>query len=182
MRWFISTPSSSTGDERTITASVPIYFDHYWYGVVAMDFTLDTMQRLLTDATEDRTEGEYQLYDTRLNMIATSAHAGSPVNQFDERETAQIARAIEHDTGGGIRLGSRFITWERLDHFDGVVLRIHTLHEGVQDDFGSISIVLALLWALFTAMLLISWLVIRRMVSNMYTLQHSLQWQAGTIR
>lgn len=54
----------------------------------------------------------------------------------------------------------------------------HTLHEGVQDDFGSISIVLALLWALFTAMLLISWLVIRRMVSNMYTLQHSLQWQA----
>jgi hypothetical protein len=82
-------------DERTITASVPIYFDHYWYGVVAMDFTLDTMQRLLTDATEDRTEGEYQLYDTRLNMIATSAHAGSPVNQFDERETAQIAQAIE---------------------------------------------------------------------------------------
>ena len=151
VRWFISTPSSWTGDERTITASVPIYFDHYWYGVVAMDFTLDTMQRLLTDATEDRTEGEYQLYDTRLNMIATSAHAGSPVNQFDERETAQIAQAIEHDTGGGIRLGSRFIT---------------------------ISIVLALLWALFTAMLLISWLVIRRMVSNMYTLQHSLQWQA----
>nr|WP_275991972.1 cellulose biosynthesis regulator diguanylate cyclase DgcQ [Enterobacter quasiroggenkampii] len=178
VRWFISTPSSWTEDERTITASVPIYFDHYWYGVVAMDFTLDTMQRLLTDATEDRTEGEYQLYDTRLNMIATSAHAGTLVNHFDERETAQIAQAIEHDTGGGIRLGSRFITWERLDHFDGVVLRIHTLHEGVQDDFGSISIVLALLWALFTAMLLISWLVIRRMVSNMYTLQHSLQWQA----
>ncbi|KZQ28753.1 diguanylate cyclase [Enterobacter genomosp. O] len=178
VRWFISTPSSWTNGERTITASVPIYFDHYWYGVVAMDFALNTMQRLLADATEDRTEGEYQLYDTRLNMIATSAHAGNPVNHFDERETAQIAHAIENDTGGGIRLGSRFISWERLDHFDGVVLRIHTLHEGVQDDFGSISIVLALLWALFSAMLLISWLVIRRMVSNMYTLQHSLQWQA----
>ncbi len=37
---------------------------------------------------------------------------------------------------------------------------------------------LALLWALFTAMLLISWLVIRRMVSNMYARQSSLQWQA----
>jgi hypothetical protein len=48
----------------------------------------------------------------------------------------------------------------------------------VRGDFGSISIVLALLWALFTAMLLISWLVIRRMVRNMYTLQNSLQWQA----
>ena len=178
VRWFISTPSSWTNDERTITASVPIYFDRYWYGVVAMDFTLSTMQRLLADATEDRTEGEYQLYDTRLNMIATSARTGNAVNHFDERETAQIAQAIEHATGGGIRLGSRFVSWERLDHFDGVVLRIHTLHEGVQDDFGSISIVLALMWALFTAMLLISWLVIRRMVSNMYTLQHSLQWQA----
>ncbi|HDT3135385.1 TPA: cellulose biosynthesis regulator YedQ [Enterobacter asburiae] len=178
VRWFISTPSSWTNDERMITASVPIYFDHYWYGVVAMDFTLGTMQRLLADATEDRTEGEYQLYDTRLNMIATSAHTENAVNHFDERETAQIAQAIEHATGGGIRLGSRFVSWERLDHFDGVVLRIHTLHEGVQDDFGSISIVLALMWALFTAMLLISWLVIRRMVSNMYTLQHSLQWQA----
>lgn len=59
-----------------------------------------------------------------------------------------------------------------------MVLRVHTLQEGVSGDFGSISIALALLWALFTAMLLISWLVIRRMVSNMYSLQHSLQWQA----
>ncbi|MGP6135927.1 cellulose biosynthesis regulator diguanylate cyclase DgcQ [Enterobacter chuandaensis] len=178
VRWFISTPSSWTGDERMITASVPIYFNRYWYGVVAMDFSLNTMQRLLAEATDDRTEGEYQLYDSRLNMIATSEKTDNQVNHFDEREIAQIAQAIEHDTGGGIRLGSRFISWQRLDHFDGLVLRVHTLQEGVQGDFGSISIVLALLWALFTAMLLISWLVIRRMVSNMYTLQHSLQWQA----
>ena len=46
-----------TGDERTITASVPIYFNRYWYGVVAMDFSLNTMQRLLAEATDDRTEG-----------------------------------------------------------------------------------------------------------------------------
>ncbi|EOZ4637318.1 MULTISPECIES: cellulose biosynthesis regulator diguanylate cyclase DgcQ [Enterobacter] len=176
--WFISTPSTWTGNERMITASVPIYFDHYWYGVVAMDFSLNTMKRLLADATDDHAEGEYQLYDTRLNMIASSEASTSEANHFDERETAQIAHAIESDTGGGIRLGSRFVSWERLDHFDGVILRVHTLHEGVKGDFGSISIVLALLWALFTAMLLISWLVIRRMVSNMYTLQHSLQWQA----
>ena len=115
-------------------------------------------------------------------MIASSEKTDKQVNHFDERELAQIAQAIEHDTGGGIRLGSRFISWQRLDHFDGLVLRVHTLQEGVQGDFGSISIVLALLWALFTAMLLISWLVIRRMVSNMYTLQHSLKWQAGTTR
>ena len=178
VRWFISPPSSFIGNKRLITASVPIYYDHFWYGVVAMDISVDTMKQLLVEAMDNHTEGEYQLYDTRLNMIATSESPESKVNHFDASELAQIAHAIESDTEGGIRLGSRFISWERLDHFEGVVLRVHTLHEGVRGDFGSISIVLALLWALFTAMLLISWLVIRRMVSNMYTLQHSLQWQA----
>ncbi|WP_448669597.1 cellulose biosynthesis regulator diguanylate cyclase DgcQ [Enterobacter mori] len=178
VRWFISPPSSFIGNKRLITASVPIYYDHFWYGVVAMDISVDTMKQLLVEAMDNHSEGEYQLYDTRLNMIATSESPESKVNHFDASELAQIAHAIESDTEGGIRLGSRFISWERLDHFEGVVLRVHTLHEGVRGDFGSISIVLALLWALFTAMLLISWLVIRRMVSNMYTLQHSLQWQA----
>lgn len=178
VRWFISSASSSIGNKRLITASVPIYYDHFWYGVLAMDISFATMKQLLVEAMDKHTEGEYQLYDTRLNLIATSEPTASTVNHFDESELAQIAHAIESDTGGGIRLGSRFISWERLDHFSGVVLRVHTLHEGVRGDFGSISIVLALLWSLFTAMLLISWLVIRRMVSNMYTLQHSLQWQA----
>ncbi|BBT91321.1 diguanylate cyclase [Enterobacter cloacae] len=178
VRWFISPPSSFIGNKRLITASVPIYYDHFWYGVVAMDISVDTMKQLLVEALDNHTEGEYQLYDMRLNMIATSESPESTVNHFDASELAQIAHAIESDTEGGIRLGSRFISWERLDHFEGVVLRVHTLHEGVRGDFGSISIVLALLWALFTAMLLISWLVIRRMVSNMYMLQHSLQWQA----
>ena len=59
-----------------------------------------------------------------------------------------------------------------------MLVRVHTLSEGVRGDFGSISIALTLLWALFTSMLLLSWYVIRRMVSNMYVLQSSLQWQA----
>ena len=178
VRWFISPPSTWTGNEQAITASVPIYYDHHWYGVVAMDFSLKTMQRLLRDATSDRSEGEYQLYDTRLNLIASSANGATELNRFDQPELAQIASAIAGDTHGSLRLGSRFVSWERLDHFDGVMLRVHTLHDGVRGDFGSISIVLALLWALFSAMLLISWLVIRRMVSNMYALQSTLQWQA----
>lgn len=177
VRWFMA-PSSGAQEERVITASLPVYLDHYWYGVLAMDFTLPTMKQLLTDAVDKRTDGEYQLYDSRLNLITTSEPPEGLINQFDERERAQIAHAIEGDTQGGIRLNSRYISWERLDHFDGVVLRVHTLQEGVNGDFGSISIALALLWALFTAMLLISWLVIRRMVSNMYSLQNSLQWQA----
>jgi len=179
VRWFFSsTTSTAPADAPTITASVPVYFNNYWYGVVALDFSVATMKRLLKDAVADHTEGEYQLYDTRLNLIASSEVSASKINLFDDVERAQIASAIAGDTEGGLRLGSRFVSWERLDHFNGVVLRVHTLDEGVRGDFGSISIVLALLWALFTAMLLISWLVIRRMVRNMYTLQNSLQWQA----
>ncbi|MRS89382.1 cellulose biosynthesis regulator YedQ [Enterobacteriaceae bacterium RIT714] len=177
VRWFIASPSG-VDEERTITASVPVYLDHYWYGVLAMDFTLTTMKNLLTDAVDVHTDGEYQLYDSRLNRIASSESADDAINLFDENERAQIAHAIERDTEGGIRLNTRYVSWERLDHFDGVVLRVHTLEEGVHGQFGSISVALALLWALFTAMLLISWLVIRRMVSNMYTLQNSLKWQA----
>ncbi|HAV1918697.1 TPA: cellulose biosynthesis regulator YedQ [Enterobacter hormaechei subsp. steigerwaltii] len=178
VRWFISPPSTFVGKKPLITASVPVYYNHVWYGVVAMDFTFATLRRLLVEAVGDNPEGEYQLYGSRLTQLATSESTAADANHFDARELAQIAHAIESDSEGGIRLGSRFVSWERLDHFDGIVLRVHTLDEGVRGDFGSISIVLALLWALFTAMLLISWLVIRRMVSNMYSMQNSLQWQA----
>jgi len=178
VRWFIYPGSQFAGNQTLITASVPIYYDHFWYGVLAMDFNVETMKRLLGEATDGYPEGEYQLYDTRLTRIASSQSPNGEASPFNASDMAQIAQAIETDTQGGIRLDSRFISWSRLDHFDGVILRIHTLQEGVRDDFGSISVVLALLWALFSAMLLISWWVIRRMVSNMYSLQHSLQWQA----
>jgi len=177
VRWFMA-PASALQNERLITASVPVYQDNYWYGVLAMDFTLPTMTQLLMDAVDQRKDGEYQLYDNRFNLIATSEENADSVIQFDAQELAQIAQAVENDTQGGLRLSTRFISWERLEHFDSVVLRVHSLKDGVRGEFGSISIALASLWALFTATLLISWLVIRRMVSNMFTLQNSLQWQA----
>ena len=41
VRWFIS-PPSLCGQKPLITASVPVYYHHVWYGVVAMDFTFAT--------------------------------------------------------------------------------------------------------------------------------------------
>ncbi len=81
-------------------------------------------------------------------------------------------------TSGGLRLLTRYISWAKLRNFDGVLLRIHTLREGVRGNFGTITIALTLMWVLFTLMLLLSWLVIRRMVRNMSVLQTSLEWQA----
>ncbi|MEL2242190.1 cellulose biosynthesis regulator diguanylate cyclase DgcQ [Leclercia adecarboxylata] len=173
VRWF-----TQGAEEGTVTVSVPVDYQHYWYGALGIDFTLTGLKKLLQDAVDGNGEGEFQLYDNGFNLLVTSESNADDVNHFDERERAQIAAALEKDTEGDLRLGSRYVNWQHLDHFDGVVLRIHTLREGANGDFGSITIALALLWLLFTGMLVVSWIVIRRMVSNMYRLQHSLQWQA----
>jgi hypothetical protein len=178
VRWFTRPAQSWPEGEQTVTVSVPVDHQHYWYGVLAIDFTVTAVRELLNEAVGVYEDGEFQLYDNQLTLLASSEKESAKINHFDERERAQIAFALQHDTEGGLRLGSRYLSWHHLDHFDGVLLRVHRLDEGMQGDFGRISVVLALLWLLSTAMLLGSWLVIRRMVSNMYSLQHTLQWQA----
>lgn len=174
VRWF----TQEAVQKQVVTVSVPVDYQRYWYGVLALDFTLQGMKKLLQDAVDGNGEGEFQLYNDSFTLLATSERVARQVNQFDARERAQIAGAMAKNNEGEIRLGSRYVNWQHLDHFDGVLLRIHTLSEGAHGDFGSITLALALLWLLFTAMLITSWMVIRRMVSNMYRLQHSLQWQA----
>lgn len=36
---------------------MPVYYNHVWYGVVAMDFTFATLRRLLVEAVGDNPEG-----------------------------------------------------------------------------------------------------------------------------
>lgn len=178
VRWFTSQHDHNNVTEPQVTVSVPVDSNNYWYGVLGMSIPVRSMQQFLQNAIDKNLDGEYQLYDSKLKLLTSSNPENPTEDLFDPRELASLAQAIEHDTGGGIRMNSRYVSWERLDHFDGVLVRIHTLSEGVRGDFGSISIALTLLWALFTTMLLISWYVIRQMVSNMFVLQSSLQWQA----
>lgn len=116
-----------------------------------MDIPVASLQRFLRDAAEKDIEGEYQLYDNHLRLLTDSAPEQQTANTLNDRERALLAREIEKDTLGGLRLGTHYVSWERLDHFDGVLLRVHTLREGIQGNFGSISIALTLLWVLFTA-------------------------------
>lgn len=178
VHWFNDLISKPASTDTTVIASVPVDYQHYWYGVLAMNFPVSAMRLLLTEARQSQDKGEYQLYDGQLNLLTSTAAERSQMQTFLPHERAQLLHVLTADTTGAIRLGTRFVTWERLRHFEGIILRIHTLREGVQGDFGRISIALALLWLLFTAMLLVSWGVIRQMVSNMYRLQHTLQWQA----
>lgn len=39
VRWFYASTPSAVEPHSTITASVPVYHDRYWYGVIALEFT-----------------------------------------------------------------------------------------------------------------------------------------------
>lgn len=178
VKWQTTFTRDKTPVAQTVTAAVPLDYQHYWFGVLAIQLSVSEMTQFLTHAVEGEDEGEYQLYDRRMNLIASSEPDKSKHAQLSQEVQAQLARAYESENEGNVRQLSRYISWEKLRNFDGVLLRIHSLEEGIRGDFGTISIAITLLWLLFTTMLLISWLVIRRMVRNMSSLQNSLEWRA----
>jgi diguanylate cyclase (GGDEF)-like protein len=175
LSWMADTPN---GEMRRVAVSLPLDYQKYWHGVLAIEFSLPQIKELLMLAKQGEAEGEYRLYDRKMNLIATSLGAGTTPAPLSEPEKAQLAQAFEKGTRGDLRFTTRYVNWEKLRNYDGVLLRIHHLDEGVRGDFGTISIALGMLWLLFTSMLILSWVVIRRMVRNMSTLQGSLQWQA----
>lgn len=170
-------PGSHSG--QIITASVPLDLNNRWYGVLAMDFPINGMHEFLRELSHDRYEGTVMLFDRQFSLIATAADHVSPAPLFNEKQQAEIARSMESGEEGELRMDTRFVTWAKLTNFDGVLIKVHTLGEGVQGEFGRISIVLTVLWLLFTLMLLISWRIIRRLVNNMLTLQQTLSWRAN---
>jgi diguanylate cyclase (GGDEF)-like protein len=167
------------GGDQVITASVPLDYEHRWYGVLAMDFTIDSMHQFLQRALQDGNEGVVLLYDRKFNVIATSADAMPEGKMFTPTQMAQLASAMENKNEGEIRMAHSIVTWDKLNNFDGVLVKIHSLDEGIRGEFGRISVVLSLLWVLFSAMLGGSWLLIHRLVKNMMNLQSTLSWRAN---
>lgn len=173
-------PNNPAG--QIITAAVPLDYDGRWYGVLALDYPIDSLHHFLQQARYDDHEGTLLLYDNELNPIASSADQLPNHSLFTAPQFALIANAVTAaipGEQGEIRMDSRFITWAKLNNFDGLLVKVHTLEEGVQGEFGRISIVLSILWMLFSLMLFVSWVVIRRLVNNMFTLQQTLTWRAN---
>ncbi|WP_342324723.1 cellulose biosynthesis regulator diguanylate cyclase DgcQ [Kosakonia sp. BYX6] len=180
VRWFTDlAPKSPNGSN--VVASVPLDYNGYWFGVVMMSFPVDAITQLLIgtqQGVQERERGEYQLYDTNFKLLTSTLSTSAADRTFNRKERALLEADMARDTIGGMRLGSRYVSWQKLKHFGGVLLRIHTLREGIIGDFGRITIAMFILWLLFMAMLLVAWGVIRRMVKNMYAMQRTLQWQA----
>ncbi|WP_325939302.1 cellulose biosynthesis regulator diguanylate cyclase DgcQ [Kluyvera cryocrescens] len=178
VKWLTTFNTEKPPAAEMVIAAVPLDFQQYWFGVLAIQLSVNEVTQFLIQSVEGEDDGEYQLYDRRMNLIASSEQLPSRRTQLSQEIQAQLAHAYENDNEGSVRQVSRFISWEKLRNFDGVLLRIHSLDDGIRGEFGSISIALTLLWLLFSSMLLISWAVIRRMVRNMSSLQDSLEWRA----
>lgn len=164
-----------------VTASVPLDYQGDWLGVLGVSFPIDALHAQLMDASSGEMggdKGEYLLYDSHLKLLASTSTFDNAQRVFSVEDRARLSAEMESDTLGGVRLGARYVSWQKLKHFGGVLVRVHTLREGITGDFGRISIAMAVLWLLFMVMLLVAWGVIRRMVKNMYAMQNTLQWQA----
>ncbi|MGP3593047.1 cellulose biosynthesis regulator diguanylate cyclase DgcQ [Vagococcus sp. WN89Y] len=178
VRWFTDQAHRPSEADSFITASLPLDARGYWYGVLVMSFPLTVINEVIHDAWHVADKGEYQLYDSQFTLLTSTLDAGNAEQTFSVKQRQYLQKEIARDPQGEVRLGTRFISWQKLKHFDGTLLRVHVLHDGIRDDFGRISIALLLLWLLFTTMLFLAWVVIRRMVKNMLRMQQTLQWQA----
>ncbi len=174
--WSHSKPPNA---DEVVTASVALDHDQRWYGVLGMDFTVSALGRFLMDKMPGNNEGTLLLYNRAFQFIASSR--GDKVSRplFDARDRHRIQEAMANETAGYLRMGSRFITWSRLNSFDGNLVKVHTWRQGVQGEFGRISIVLALLWLLTIMMMVVCWYVVRRLVGNMLSLQQALTRRAN---
>lgn len=85
---------------QVVTASIPLDFQRYWLGVLAMDFSVQEMKTFLVNAIKTGEEGEYQLYDNQLNLIASSA-PGNVLTLLSPREQEMLSRASSHENQGG---------------------------------------------------------------------------------
>ncbi|MCU5773261.1 cellulose biosynthesis regulator diguanylate cyclase DgcQ [Erwiniaceae bacterium BAC15a-03b] len=161
-----------------ITVIAPVDSKGYWYGVLAMDFTRDSIQKLLQRSFQQPQQGIVMLMDSQFNQLASSDRQPGRHN-FSQAEVARLQAAVQRGARGELRLGSRFITWDRLRGFDGVIVNIQTLREGLHDETGRVALVLLLMWLLFSLMLLAAWYAITRLIRRMMELQTRLAWRAN---
>ncbi|MCU9657968.1 cellulose biosynthesis regulator YedQ, partial [Escherichia coli] len=83
VRWFTSAQPYVADEQKKVTASLPLDHDNYWYGVLAMDIPVASLQRLLRDAAEKDIEGEYPLYDNHLRLLTDSAPEQQTANTLN---------------------------------------------------------------------------------------------------
>ncbi|KEA54613.1 diguanylate cyclase [Mangrovibacter sp. MFB070] len=166
---------------QVVTASVPLDYEGYWYGVIGMDFTLDVLHGYLKGIAEQHStdNGSVYLLDSKLTALTSSQGRHGEHLVMSPVDQARLAQDMSSNTVGALRMQNRFITWAKLDSFDGVLIREHNLYQGLRGDFGHIILLLVFVWVMFTVLLIGTWYFIRRLVTSMSVMQSTLSWRAN---
>lgn len=167
------------GEGKMVTASLPVDMDGSWYGVLAIDFTASRVSEFLQHVTPQPHLGSVLFYDRDFTLIAASPGSQPIREQLDAVEVNKLIAAVKKSEQGAMRFGTLFITWVKTNNSNGVMVNVDTLKEGLQGETGRITLVLVLMWMLFTLVLVLSHQAIIRLVTRMLKLQAQLSWRAN---
>lgn len=170
---------SLMGEGKVMSVSLPVDFDGHWYGVLAMDFKAARIKSFLIEAKPDGMSGNVLLYNGNMERVAMLDDRLQPGRELSAKEMQAVIQAVSGGHEGALRFGTRFVTWVKNPHFGSVMVNIQTLREGVQGDTGRASVVLVLMWILFSLVLLFSHQQIIRLIGRMMAMQDALSWRAN---
>ncbi|MDW8846698.1 cellulose biosynthesis regulator diguanylate cyclase DgcQ [Erwinia sp. MMLR14_017] len=164
---------------KAITTSIPLDHHGYWYGVLAMDFSLARLRACLQQALPPGISGNVMIFNRNMELVVESDRLPLPGHSFSPEERKKMLSAVADRKQGTLRFGSRFVIWTRSHQFHWVLVNIQTLKEGVAEETGRASMVLIVMWLLFGAGLILCHQLIIRLFDRMLTLQDTLSWRAN---
>ena len=165
------------GEGLMLTVSSPVVSQHYWYGVLSMDFTRQRMHSVLQSARHSLLQGKLLLVDHNLQEITRlSAPDDRPLTS---QQQARLEQRMRQQTTGVLRLGTQFASWSKLNNVDVWLVNIQSLQQGLSQELGRLALFLFGMWLLFVLLLLLAHQIIFRLVRRMDALSARLSWRAN---
>lgn len=165
------------GEGLMLTVSSPVVSQHYWYGVLSMDFTRQRMHSVLQSARHSLLQGKLLLVDHNLQEITRlSAPDDRPLTS---QQQARLEQRMRQQTTGVLRLGTQFASWSKLNNVDAWLVNIQSLQQGLSQELGRLALFLFGMWLLFVLLLLLAHQIIFRLVRRMDALSARLSWRAN---
>ncbi|WP_161975952.1 cellulose biosynthesis regulator diguanylate cyclase DgcQ [Erwinia persicina] len=178
LRWS-ETYLSVDNEGDMVTVTLPVDAKNYWFGVLAMDFSTRAIHQYLQHALPKWQDVSVMLFDNQQHPVAISEANHLSEHHLDKAQIAEIFRQVTPAQSGQLKSGLNFITWVRLQNFDGLLISVQPLREGMSSETGRVTLVLILMWGVFSVVLIASHQAIIRMTGRLLTLQETLSWRAN---
>lgn len=164
--------------DTLVNGAVPVDFRGEWIGLLGVAISGESIKRLLSDSLSVQTQSAYQLFDDRLVPLAAAVGSFNNV-RLTPNQLREIGEQLEHSSRGTLRFGKVYATFGTVAGTHSVLISTQTLRQGLHEDFGRFSALLATMWGIFVLLLWASHRMICRLVKNMGSLQREMHWQAS---